>query len=123
MVGNDDDLVGPLDEDAVDASLQRAVGGESVPAVVEAIRRLENVRLVGVTAFPCIRYDANPDAPATEPIPNFYTIMLARLPLTYLSDALYHVLNYGDGLSAIRVDLAAWPIVCFAVTARRFRWE
>lgn len=48
------------------------------------------------------------------------------LPLTYLSDALHHVLNDGDGLSAIWGDLlvlAIWAIVCFALAARRFRWE
>lgn len=48
------------------------------------------------------------------------------LPLTYLSDALHHVLNDGDGLSAIGVDLGvlvAWAAVCFTVAALRFRWE
>jgi ABC-2 type transport system permease protein len=48
------------------------------------------------------------------------------LPLTYLSDALHHVLNDGEGLSAIGVDLgvlAAWAVVCFTVAALRFRWE
>lgn len=48
------------------------------------------------------------------------------LPLTYLSDALHHVLNDGDGLSAIWVDLmvmAAWTVACFAVAVRQFRWE
>lgn len=48
------------------------------------------------------------------------------LPLTYLSDALHHVLNDGDGLSAVWVDvsvLAAWTVVCFAIAARRFKWE
>ena len=48
------------------------------------------------------------------------------LPLTYLSDALHHVLNDGEGLSAIWTDLlvlAVWALVCFAVAARRFRWE
>jgi ABC-2 type transport system permease protein len=48
------------------------------------------------------------------------------LPLTYLSDALHHILNDGQGLSAIWGDLlvlAAWAAVCFALAARRFRWE
>jgi ABC-2 type transport system permease protein len=48
------------------------------------------------------------------------------LPLTYLSDALHHVLNDGEGLSAIGTDLlvlAAWTLVCFAIATRRFRWE
>lgn len=48
------------------------------------------------------------------------------LPLTYLSDALHHVLNDGDGLGAVGLDLgvlAAWAAVCFTVAALRFRWE
>jgi ABC-2 type transport system permease protein len=48
------------------------------------------------------------------------------LPLTYLSDALHHVLNDGEGFSAIGVDLgvlAAWAIVCFTIATVRFRWE
>jgi len=48
------------------------------------------------------------------------------LPLTYLSDALHSILNDGNGVSAIWADwvvLAAWTVVCFAVAARRFRWE
>jgi ABC-2 type transport system permease protein len=48
------------------------------------------------------------------------------LPLTYLTDALHNVLNNGRGVSALWADwalLAAWSIVCFAIAARRFRWE
>ncbi len=48
------------------------------------------------------------------------------LPLTYLSDALHHVLNDGDGLSAIWVDLlvlAGWTVACFGIAAKRFKWE
>ena len=48
------------------------------------------------------------------------------LPLTYLSDALHHVLNDGDGFPAIWVDLVvmlAWAAACFSIAVRRFRWE
>jgi ABC-2 type transport system permease protein len=48
------------------------------------------------------------------------------LPLTYLSDALHHILNDNEGLSAIWTDLVvllAWALACFAFAARRFRWE
>jgi len=47
------------------------------------------------------------------------------LPLTYLSDALHHVLNDGQGISAIYVDLLvllAWTAASIAVAAKRFRW-
>jgi predicted amino acid racemase len=50
---------------------------ESVPEVVRTIGSLRNVRLVGVTAFPCVRYNANPDDPGVELTPNFHTIMRA----------------------------------------------
>ncbi len=48
------------------------------------------------------------------------------LPLTYLSDALHHVLNDNEGLSAIWADLLvllAWAVACFGLATRRFRWE
>ena len=50
---------------------------ESVPEVVRTLGALRNVRLVGVTAFPCVRYNANPDDPGAELTPNFHTIMRA----------------------------------------------
>ena len=50
---------------------------ETVPDVVRKIGELRHVRLVGVTAFPCIRYNANPDDPAAELTPNFHTILRA----------------------------------------------
>jgi len=50
---------------------------EAVPDVVRGIGRLRNIRLAGVTAFPCVRYNANPDDPAAEPTPNFHTILRA----------------------------------------------
>jgi len=48
------------------------------------------------------------------------------LPLTYLSDALHRVLNDGNGLSAIWVDLSVlsgWTAAAFALAVLRFRWE
>jgi predicted amino acid racemase len=50
---------------------------EDVPATADAIAGFRNVRLVGVTAFPCIRYNANPEDPGVEPTPNMYTILRA----------------------------------------------
>jgi ABC-2 type transport system permease protein len=48
------------------------------------------------------------------------------LPLTYLSDALHHVMNDGDGFRTIWVDLLvllAWTAASVVIAARRFRWE
>jgi predicted amino acid racemase len=45
---------------------------------------MSNVRLVGVTAFPCVRYNANPDEPPAELTPNFYTIVRAAETLRSL---------------------------------------
>lgn len=50
---------------------------EEVPDVVRALGQMRHVRLVGVTAFPCVRYNANPDEPPTEITPNFQTILRA----------------------------------------------
>ncbi len=47
-----------------------------VPRAVEEIGKLSNVRLVGVTAFPCVRYNPGPGDPA-DLAPNFYTILRA----------------------------------------------
>ncbi|MBV9280075.1 MAG: ABC transporter permease, partial [Chloroflexi bacterium] len=61
-----------------------------------------------------------------DQLPSGLQGVVHALPLTYLSDALHHVLNDGDGLSAIWVDLAvmlAWAVVCFTFAVRRFRWE
>ena len=49
---------------------------KEVPAVVDAISHLHHVRLVGVTAFPCVRYNHRADETA-EVTPNLYTIVRA----------------------------------------------
>ena len=57
---------------------------EDVPKTARAIRTFPNVQLVGVTAFPCIRYNATPDDPGVEPTPNLYTILRATQTLREL---------------------------------------
>jgi predicted amino acid racemase len=47
-----------------------------VPAVVEALSHLKHVRLVGVTAFPCVRYNHRADE-ESEVTPNLHTILRA----------------------------------------------
>ncbi|QDC02792.1 alanine racemase [Mesorhizobium sp. 8] len=47
-----------------------------VAQVAGAIGKLTNVRLVGVTAFPCVRYNPNRGDKA-EPTPNLHTILRA----------------------------------------------
>jgi predicted amino acid racemase len=63
-----------------DVFFQGQEGGipeEQVPETVRAIGGLSNVRLVGVTAFPCVRYNRNPDERGAELTPNFHTIVRA----------------------------------------------
>jgi len=50
---------------------------DQVPDVARTIGEMKNVRLVGVTAFPCVRYNTNPDQPLVEPTPNLATILRA----------------------------------------------
>lgn len=47
-----------------------------VPAVVEALSHLHHVRLVGVTAFPCVRYNHRADEQSSV-TPNMHTIVRA----------------------------------------------
>jgi predicted amino acid racemase len=49
---------------------------EEVIAAAQEISELANVQLVGVTAFPCVRYNRGPGDPA-DLTPNFYTILRA----------------------------------------------
>ncbi|HEY6409958.1 MAG TPA: alanine racemase [Ktedonobacteraceae bacterium] len=51
-----------------------------VPAAVDDITRLRHVRLVGVTAFPCVRYNQRADEVA-EVTPNLSTILRAAAVL------------------------------------------
>jgi predicted amino acid racemase len=48
-----------------------------VADTARAIGKLGHVRLVGVTAFPCVRYNSKPDEPAAELTPNFHTVIRA----------------------------------------------
>ncbi len=47
---------------------------QEVPAVVEALAHLPHVRLVGVTSFPCVRYNHRPGE-RVEVTPNLHTIV------------------------------------------------
>ena len=76
-----------------------------VPAVVEAIGRLRHVRIVGVTAFPCIRY--NPGAgEAAEPTPNLHTIVRAANKLRELGLDVKQINTPGNTSSATMAVLA-----------------
>jgi predicted amino acid racemase len=54
-----------------------------VPAVVEALSHLHHVRLVGVTAFPCVRYNHHADE-ISDVTPNLHTIVRAAATLRRL---------------------------------------
>ncbi len=48
------------------------------------------------------------------------------IPLTYLSDALRQVMVGGAAFAPLWlcfVVLAAWLVGCFAIAARKFRWQ
>lgn len=52
------------------------IAESDVPDVVEKLRELEHVQLVGVTAFPCVRYNAR-SGDTADLTPNFRTILRA----------------------------------------------
>jgi predicted amino acid racemase len=54
-----------------------------VPTIASEIARLRHVRLVGVTAFPCVRYNHRPDE-KPEVTPNLHTILRAAATLRSL---------------------------------------
>lgn len=80
---------------------------EEVPQVVGAIGQLRNVRLVGVTAFPCVRYNANPDEPPTEITPNFRTILRAAETMRKMGIEVKHINAPGNTSSVTMPVLAA----------------
>lgn len=79
---------------------------DTVPDAARAIRELRNVRLVGVTAFPCVRYNANPDEPPAEPTPNFHTILRAAQTLRDLGFEITQI-NAPGNTSAITMPILA----------------
>jgi ABC-2 type transport system permease protein len=59
-------------------------------------------------------------------MPAFLQPVAALLPLTYLGDALRQVMVGGVPYAPLWVDalvLTGWLVVCFAISARWFRWE
>ena len=77
-----------------------------VAETAKAIGQLANVRLVGVTAFPCVRYNANPDEPASQLTPNFYTIQRAAEVLQTLGFEVTQV-NAPGNTSAMTMEILA----------------
>ena len=62
----------------------------------------------------------------TESAPAFMSPVIHALPLFYLNEAVRGVMNDGDGLRAVAVNLGilgGWAAACFAAAARLFRWE
>ena len=51
-----------------------------IPGVVDALSQLPHVRLVGVTSFPCVRYNHQPGE-AVDVTPNMHTILRAAATL------------------------------------------
>jgi ABC-2 type transport system permease protein len=61
-----------------------------------------------------------------DAMPDFLQTIARLIPLTYLSDALRQVMVGGAAfapLSVCAMVLAGWLVVCFAISARYFRWQ
>jgi predicted amino acid racemase len=80
---------------------------EEVPDVARAIGALSHVRLVGVTAFPCVRYTTNPGEPPAELTPNFHTIIRAAATLRRLGVEVRQINAPGNTSSLTMGVLAA----------------
>lgn len=59
------------------AGQEGGIPEDEVVTMARAIGKLRHVRLVGVTAFPCVRYNPLPEDPRAELNPNFETILRA----------------------------------------------
>ncbi len=62
----------------------------------------------------------------TDSAPQFLIPLVRFVPLTYLNDALRAVINDGEGLRAIWLDLvvlAAWTTATVSLSSRIFRWQ
>ncbi|HZU14394.1 MAG TPA: alanine racemase [Chloroflexota bacterium] len=79
---------------------------ENVPDVARAISQLDHVRLVGVTAFPCVRYNTDPDQPPVELTPNFQTIMRAADRLRQMGYAITQI-NAPGNTSSLTMPILA----------------
>jgi len=76
-----------------------------VAAAADAISRLRNVRLVGVTAFPCVRYNHRPNEKA-EVTPNMHTILRAAAKLRELGIEVKQI-NAPGNTSAVIMPMLA----------------
>ena len=80
---------------------------DEVPAAAEAIAHLPHVRLVGVTAFPCVRYNHQPDETA-ELTPNMHTILRAAAKIRELGFEVKQINAPGNTSSMIMPLLAQY---------------
>jgi ABC-2 type transport system permease protein len=61
-----------------------------------------------------------------DQMPDALQAVARVIPLTYLSDALRQVMVGGAAFAPLWVCaavLAGWLVVCFAIAARKFRWQ
>jgi ABC-2 type transport system permease protein len=61
-----------------------------------------------------------------DQMPDFLQVIARAIPLTYLSDALRQVMVGGAPFAPLWTCFAvlgAWLVVCFAIAARKFRWQ
>jgi ABC-2 type transport system permease protein len=61
-----------------------------------------------------------------EAMPQFLQSIARLIPLTYLADALRQVMVGGTAFAPLwvcAVVLLGWLVVCFAIAARKFRWQ
>ncbi|HVB73271.1 MAG TPA: alanine racemase [Ktedonobacteraceae bacterium] len=78
-----------------------------VPAIVDALSHLRHVRLVGVTAFPCVRYNHRADEKA-EVTPNLHTILRAAATLRGMGVEVKQI-NAPGNTSTMTMPLVAPP--------------
>jgi predicted amino acid racemase len=79
---------------------------EEVVKVARAIGTMRNVCLVGVTSFPCVRYNPLPGGPPVELNPNLYTVMRAVAALRELGVEIKQI-NAPGNTSSLTMSMLA----------------
>ena len=93
--------------------------------IASFIRRTESAQPVSMIVFFILMFLGGTFWP-TQMMPRFLQPVVKALPTTYLNQALRKVSIEGATIGGLRIELlilTGWLIVCFALSARFFKWE
>ena len=89
------------------------------PRTVEGVSGIINVILMPMVVVSGVFFSASRFPDAVQPL-------IRALPLTALNDGLRAIMNDGQPLTALGVEIAVlgvWPLISYAAALRWFRWQ